>query len=127
MPLRSRAPSFVGTAPDYFTATSTGFLGSGKTTFLRSLNRLSDQQAGFTHTGRILLDGKDIFDPATDVPALRRRVGMVYAVPTPLPWSIYDNIAYGPRMAGIRGSRQSGRQKDMSFSSARACGRRRAA
>lgn len=77
---------------------------SGKTTFLRSLNRLSDQNPTFTHTGRILLDGKDVFDPATDVPALRRRVGMVYAVPTPLPWSIFDNIAYGPRMAGIRGA-----------------------
>jgi phosphate transport system ATP-binding protein len=72
----------------------------GKTTFLRSLNRLNDLAATFRMTGRILLDGKDIYAPGVDVAALRRRVGMVYAVPIPLPWSIYDNLAYGPRLAG---------------------------
>lgn len=76
---------------------------SGKTTFLRSLNRLNDLEAGFHKTGRILLDGKDIYDKDIDVPALRRRVGMVYAVPIPLPWSIYDNLTYGPKLAGVRG------------------------
>lgn len=79
-----------------------GPAGSGKTTFLRSLNRLNDLEAAFSRTGRILLDGRDIYAPGTDVAALRRRVGMVYAVPVALPWSIYDNIAYGPRLAGVR-------------------------
>ena len=75
---------------------------SGKTTLLRSLNRLNDLQPHFAHSGRILLDGKDIYGEGIDVPSLRRRVGMVYAVPSPLPWSIYDNLAYGPRLAGMR-------------------------
>jgi len=75
----------------------------GKTTFLRSLNRLNDLNPGFSKTGRILLDGKDIYDRAMDVAVLRRRVGMVYAVPIPLPWTIYENIAYGPKMAGVAG------------------------
>ncbi|MCX5674392.1 MAG: phosphate ABC transporter ATP-binding protein [Planctomycetota bacterium] len=74
----------------------------GKTTFLRSLNRLNDLAPGFSKTGRILLDGRDIYAPDVDVAALRRRVGMVYAVPVPLPWTIYENLAYGPRLAGIR-------------------------
>jgi phosphate transport system ATP-binding protein len=75
---------------------------SGKTTFLRSLNRLNDLAPGFSRTGRILLDGRDIYAPDIDVAALRRRVGMVYAVPVPLPWTIYENLAYGPRLAGVR-------------------------
>lgn len=75
---------------------------SGKSTFLRSLNRLNDLSHGFTHTGSILLDGQDIHSPQMDVAILRRRIGMVYAVPVPLPWNVYDNIAYGPRLAGIR-------------------------
>lgn len=74
----------------------------GKTTFLRSLNRLNDLEYHFSHTGTILLDGQDIYDGQMDVPVLRRRVGMVYAVPVPLPWSVYDNLAYGPRMAGVK-------------------------
>jgi phosphate transport system ATP-binding protein len=75
----------------------------GKTTFLRSLNRLNDLSPSFSKTGRILLDGKDIYGPGVDVAALRRRVGMVYAVPIPLPWTVYENIAYGPRLAGVAG------------------------
>jgi phosphate transport system ATP-binding protein len=75
---------------------------SGKTTFLRSLNRLNDLSPGFTHSGKIVRDGKDIYDADVDVAELRRKVGMVYAVPVPLPWSIYDNLAYGLRLAGIR-------------------------
>ena len=75
----------------------------GKTTFLRSLNRLNDLAPAFSKTGRILLDGQDIYDRKMDVAVLRRRVGMVYAVPIPLPWTIYENIAYGPRMAGVTG------------------------
>jgi phosphate transport system ATP-binding protein len=76
---------------------------SGKTTFLRSLNRLNDLEPGFSHSGRILLDGKDIYGPDVDVPALRRRLGMVYAVPAPLPWSIRENLVFGPRLKGING------------------------
>jgi phosphate transport system ATP-binding protein len=75
---------------------------SGKTTFLRSLNRLNDLDQGFTHSGQILFDGRDIHGPDMDVAELRRRVGMVYAVPVPLPWSIYDNLVYGLKLAGIR-------------------------
>ncbi len=76
---------------------------SGKTTFLRSLNRLNDLDPNFSTQGGIFLDGGDIYDRGLDVADLRRRIGMVYAVPIPLPWSIYDNITYGPRMAGVRG------------------------
>jgi len=75
---------------------------SGKTTFLRSLNRLNDLDPGFTHSGEILRDGKNIYDADVDVAELRRKIGMVYAVPVPLPWSIYDNLVYGLRLAGIR-------------------------
>jgi len=75
---------------------------SGKTTLLRSLNRLNDLHADFSHTGRIFLDGQDIYQAQMEVASLRRRVGMVYAVPIPLPRSVYDNVAYGPRMAGVR-------------------------
>lgn len=75
---------------------------SGKTTFLRCLNRLNDLQHAFSHTGRILLDGKDVYDPDVDLAGLRRRMGMVYAVPEPLPWTIYENLVFGPRLAGFR-------------------------
>lgn len=74
---------------------------SGKSTLLRSLNRLNDLNPNFSCSGEIILDGKNIFDASVDVAMLRRRIGMVYAVPAPLPWSIYDNIAYGPRLMGI--------------------------
>ncbi len=79
-----------------------GPAGGGKTTFLRSLNRLNDLDSGFSHTGKVLFNGMDIYSRQMDPAELRRRVGMVYAVPVPLPWSIYDNLAYGPRLAGIR-------------------------
>jgi phosphate transport system ATP-binding protein len=78
----------------------------GKTTFLRSLNRLNDLNYAFSRTGRILMDGRDIFAPDVDVADLRRKVGMVYAVPIPLPWTIYDNLAYGPRLTGIEDRRR---------------------
>lgn len=75
---------------------------SGITTFLRSLNRLYELTPDARATGKILLDGKDIHDPDINVTVLRRKVGMVFDVPTPLPMSIYDNIAYGPRLSGIK-------------------------
>lgn len=77
--------------------------GGGKTTFLRSLNRLNDLDSGFSHTGKVLFNGMDIYNRQMDPAELRRRVGMVYAVPVPLPWSIYDNLVYGLKLAGVRG------------------------
>jgi len=79
-----------------------GPAGGGKTTFLRSLNRLNDLEAAFSRSGRILLNGQDIYGRDVDVARLRRRVGMVYAVPIPLPWTIWENLTFGPRRAGVR-------------------------
>jgi phosphate transport system ATP-binding protein len=76
--------------------------GSGKTSFLRTLNRLNDLLPDFRADGRVLLDGSDIYAPGTDSVQLRRRVGMVFAMPVPLPMSIYENVVYGPRLTGIR-------------------------
>jgi phosphate transport system ATP-binding protein len=75
---------------------------SGKTTFLRSLNRLNDLDPAITKSGTILLDGRDI-DREIGIEDLRKRVGMIFALPIPLPLSIYDNVTYGPRLAGVRG------------------------
>jgi phosphate transport system ATP-binding protein len=74
---------------------------SGKTTLLRLLNRLSDLAENATYQGTILFNGQDVFDPGTGVADLRRRISMVFAIPTPLPGSIHDNLTYGLRMAGI--------------------------
>ena len=73
---------------------------SGTTTLLRTLNRLCDLIPGTHMDGEILLDGKNIFDPDISLTELRRKIGIVFDVPTPLPMSIFDNIAYGPRLAG---------------------------
>jgi phosphate transport system ATP-binding protein len=72
---------------------------SGKTTLLKSLNRLTDLIWGARHTGAIFLDGTDIYDPKVDLTHLRRRIGMVFDLPTPLPMSIFDNVAYGPKLS----------------------------
>ena len=77
-----------------------GPAGSGKTTFLRALNRMNDLEPGFRAEGKVLLDGDDIYHPRYDVVALRKKVGMVFALPVPLPMSIYDNVVYGPRLGG---------------------------
>ena len=79
-----------------------GPAGSGKTTFLRSLNRLNDLLPDAHVKGQALLDGEDIYDPACDVVSLRKRVGMLFALPVALPMSIYENVVYGPRLSGIR-------------------------
>jgi phosphate transport system ATP-binding protein len=79
-----------------------GPAGSGKTTFLRALNRLNDLVPECRAEGQVLLDGQDIYYPDFDVAALRRRVGMVFALPVPLPLSIYENVVYGPRLTGVR-------------------------
>jgi phosphate transport system ATP-binding protein len=74
----------------------------GKSTLLRAMNRLTDIGEPGTHSGTIRLEGQDIFAPGTDIAKLRRRVGMVFALPVALPMSIFDNVAYGPRMRGVR-------------------------
>jgi phosphate transport system ATP-binding protein len=75
--------------------------GCGKSTFLRCLNRMNDTITGTHVDGKILLDGKDIYDEDMDVVALRQRVGMVFQKPNPFPQSIYDNVAFGPRVMGM--------------------------
>ena len=75
--------------------------GCGKSTFLKSLNRMNDMVAGCKITGKVTLNGQDIYK-GMDVNDLRRRVGMVFQKPNPFPMSIYDNMAYGPRTHGIR-------------------------
>ena len=77
-----------------------GPAGSGKTAFLRTLNRLNDLNPKCRVEGQVLLDGRNIYQPECDVGSLRKRVGMVFALPVPLPLSIFDNIAYGPRLSG---------------------------
>ncbi len=79
-----------------------GPAGGGKSTLLRLVNRLNDLVEGITRRGQVLLDGQDIYAPGVDVTALRRRVGMVFALPLPLPMSIRENVVYGPRLAGER-------------------------
>jgi phosphate transport system ATP-binding protein len=78
--------------------------GCGKSTFLRCLNRMNDTIHGTHVDGRVLLDGQDIYVPGTDVVDLRRRVGMVFQRPNPFPQSIYDNVAFGPRVLGLHRS-----------------------
>lgn len=74
--------------------------GSGKTTFLRALNRMNDLETGTRIEGKILLDNDDIYRADYDVVALRKKVGMVFAMPVPLPMSVYENVVYGPRLSG---------------------------
>jgi len=77
--------------------------GCGKSTFLRCLNRMNDTIPGTRVEGRVWLDGEDIYRPGMDVVDLRRRVGMVFQRPNPFPQSIYDNVAFGPRILGLDG------------------------
>ncbi|MEG1990572.1 MAG: phosphate ABC transporter ATP-binding protein PstB [Christensenella sp.] len=76
--------------------------GCGKSTYLKTLNRMNDLVDGVKITGEITLDGENIYDPKVDVTILRKKVGMVFQKPNPFPMSIYDNIAYGPRIHGIK-------------------------
>ena len=76
--------------------------GCGKSTFLKTLNRMNDLVPGVKITGSVRFDGMDIYDPSVDVTDLRKRIGMVFQKANPFPMSIYDNIAYGPRIHGIR-------------------------
>ncbi len=76
--------------------------GCGKSTFLKTLNRMNDLVDGVKIDGRVLLDGEDIYGPRVDTTLLRKKMGMVFQQPNPFPMSIYDNIAYGPRIHGIK-------------------------
>lgn len=76
--------------------------GCGKSTFLKTLNRMNDLVDGIKINGKVLLDGEDIYGSDVDTTLLRKKVGMVFQQPNPFPMSIYDNIAYGPRIHGIR-------------------------
>jgi phosphate transport system ATP-binding protein len=76
--------------------------GCGKSTFLRSLNRMNDIIPDVSIKGRVLLDNENIYDPGIDVVQVRKRVGMVFQRPTPFPMSIFDNVAYGPRIHGVK-------------------------
>lgn len=87
--------------PDRQITAIIGPSGCGKSTFIRCLNRMNDLVDVAHFKGQILLDGEDIYDPQMDIIQLRRRVGMVFQKPTPFPKSIYENIVYGLRIAGI--------------------------
>lgn len=76
--------------------------GCGKSTFLRTLNRMNELIEGTRHTGEVLLDGAEIHGPKADLFALRKRVGMVFQKSNPFPKTIFENVAYGPRIAGVR-------------------------
>ncbi len=80
--------------------------GCGKSTLLKSLNRMNDMVEGCKITGSITLDDQDIFGQDLDVNVLRKRVGMVFQKPNPFPMSVYDNVAYGPRIHGIKNKKQ---------------------
>lgn len=80
--------------------------GCGKSTFLRTLNRMNDIIDGTRIEGKVLIDGSDIYNPMTDVVALRKKVGMIFQKSNPFPKSIFDNIAYGPRLHGVKDKNQ---------------------
>ena len=94
----------IDVATEYVTA-FIGPSGCGKSTFLRTLNRMNDTIAGARVEGEIKLDGEDIYRSGMDVVQLRARVGMVFQKPNPFPKSIYENVAYGPRIHGLAGGK----------------------
>lgn len=80
--------------------------GCGKSTYLKTLNRMNDLIEGVKIEGKVFLDGENIYDPKVDTTLLRKKIGMVFQQPNPFPMSIYDNIAYGPRIHGIKSRQQ---------------------
>lgn len=90
------------TIPERSVTALIGPSGCGKSTFLRTLNRMNDIVDGTRHVGEVLLEGHDIYASDVDVVALRKRVGMVFQKSTPFPKSIFENVAYGPRIGGMR-------------------------
>jgi phosphate transport system ATP-binding protein len=91
--------------PDRAVSAFIGPSGCGKSTFLRAINRMNDTIPSCRMTGDILLDGDSIYDASLDVVQLRARIGMVFQKPNPFPKSIYENVAYGPRIHGTAGSK----------------------
>ena len=92
--------------------------GCGKSTFIRCLNRMNDLIDGVKITGEVLLDGKNIYDKDIDPVALRKRVGMVFQRPNPFPMTVFDNVAYGPRIHGIKDKAELGRIVEESIAGA---------
>lgn len=88
--------------PEHRITAFIGPSGCGKSTCIKTLNRMNDLVEGCRIEGEIRIDGEDIYHPDTDVTLLRRRAGMVFQKPNPFPMSVYDNIAYGPRVHGIK-------------------------
>jgi phosphate transport system ATP-binding protein len=91
------------TIPKHRITALIGPSGCGKTTFLRSLNRMNDLIEGARVEGDVLYHGVDIYDPSVDAVEVRKRIGMVFQKPNPFPKSIYDNIAFGPKIGGFKG------------------------
>src|SRR3546814_7156865 len=87
--------------------------GCGKSTFLRTLNRMNDTVESARFEGRITLDGEDIYSSGMDVVQLRARVGMVFQKPNPFPKTIYENVAYGPRIHGLRSEEHTSELKSL--------------
>lgn len=88
--------------PEHQITALIGPSGCGKSTFLKTLNRMNDLVQGVKITGQVLFDGRNIYAPDVDVIQLRKRIGMVFQKANPFPMSIYDNVAYGPRIHGVR-------------------------
>ncbi len=88
--------------PEHQITAFIGPSGCGKSTCIKTINRMNDLVEGCRITGEVQIDGEDIYHPDTDVTLLRKRAGMVFQKPNPFPMSVYDNIAYGPRVHGIR-------------------------
>lgn len=80
--------------------------GCGKSTYLKTLNRMNDLIPSVKISGEVLLDDEDVYSPKVDVTLLRKKIGMVFQNPNPFPMSIYDNVAYGPRVHGIKSKRE---------------------
>ena len=94
---------------DLYTNKITAFIGPsgcGKSTYLKTLNRMNDLVPNVIIEGEVLLDGENIYDPRVDTTLLRKKIGMVFQQPNPFPMSIYDNVAYGPRIHGIKSKPQ---------------------
>lgn len=92
--------------------------GCGKSTFLKTLNRMNDLVPNIRIEGDILIDGENVFDPRVDTTRLRKKVGMVFQQPNPFPMSIYDNVAYGPRIHGIKDKKRLDELVEMSLKGA---------
>jgi len=92
--------------------------GSGKTTFLKALNRTNELEPGFHYQGTLLMDGNDIYSPEIDVIGLRKKIGIVFAMPVPLPMSIYENVVYGVRLSGINDKKRLDELVEKSLSAA---------